>query len=199
MVQMVLYSRKRLPVSIQTFVKWIFWISLNGFCTHQALAFQHEILIGYGSGKEVEQSHHNQGLVVSAKLHRFYPIDDTLLPSLDGTLANLYADTKKHKHLLVAACTYALRAFFFKPNEHTLRPYVQASLGPALLSAHTLGNRTQGSLIAVQTTLETGIEIGRGAPNLDVNLRLIHYCNIGLFHPNQGINLLPIISIGYQF
>ncbi len=162
-------------------------------------AWQHEVAIGYGDGKEIEQNYDNRGVVLSGKFYKFPKIDDTLIASIDGTLANINSSTSTDNHLVTAAAALAMRAYFMNPDDHSVRPYLQASFGPALLSQRTLGNRTQGSNFAFQTTFETGMEIGSQAKSIDLNLRLAHYCNAGLFHPNQGINLMPIVSIGYLF
>lgn len=176
--------------------KIYFFFCLLGLSYHQAVrASQHEIAIGYGFGKEVEQKYRNQGIVLSGKFYRLPNIDDTLSATLDGTLAYIRASTKNHNHLATTALALALRAYFANPLEHIIRPYFQISFGPAYLSAKQLGERSQGGHFAFQTTLETGTEV----KNVDFNLRLNHYCNAGIFHPNQGINLVYIFSIGYMF
>lgn len=169
------------------------------FCAADVQAWQHEIMIGYGSGTEVEQSYRNQGIVITGKLYKFNKVDDTLYASIDGTLATIESSYTNNNHLTTAALALAMRAFFANPELHTIRPYLQASFGPAYLSSTTLGNRVQGSHYAFQTTLEAGTEWGGQQHSWDINLKAMHYCNAGIFHPNQGINLIPVLSIGYQF
>ena len=160
-----------------------------------AFAWQHEIAAGYGFGKEVDQNYHNQGIVIAGKLYRLPRIDDTLIGSIDGTLAMLRANTDQHKHMTTAALSLAMRAYFANPDLHQDRPYLQVTFGPAFLSAKELGNRSQGAHFAFQSTFETGMEIG----NYDLNWKFTHYCNAGIFRPNQGINLVSTISLGYMF
>lgn len=162
-------------------------------------AWQHEIAIGYGNGKEIEQNYRNNGIVLTGKLYKFPKIDDTLYITIDATLANIHANTKEHNQITTIALFPAGRAYFADPTLHTIRPYLQASFGPTYLSSRTLGNRTQGSHFAFQTAFEMGTEIGNQLHSYDINLRMIHICNAGLSHPNQGINLVPILSLGYQF
>jgi hypothetical protein len=164
-----------------------------------AYAWQHEIAVGYGQGKEIEQNYYNRGVVLSGKFYKFPKIDDTLIATIDGTLAYIESSTKDHNRLTTAAIALAMRAYFANPDLHTIRPYIQASFGPVLLSARQLGNREQGANVAFQTSLETGSEFDINNKTWDINLRLLHYCNAGIFHPNQGIDLLPVLSIGYMF
>lgn len=162
-------------------------------------AWQHEIAIGYGNGKEIEQSYRNSGVVLTGKLYKFPKIDDTLYISIDATLATIHAATKENTQITTIALFPAGRAYFADPTLHSIRPYIQASFGPTYLSNRTLGNRTQGSNFAFQTAFEMGVEVGNQLHSYDINLRMMHICNAGLFHPNQGINLVPILSLGYQF
>ncbi|OGT55917.1 MAG: hypothetical protein A3F14_04605 [Gammaproteobacteria bacterium RIFCSPHIGHO2_12_FULL_43_28] len=168
-------------------------LSLGGL--NQAHAWQHEIAVGYGFGKEIDQNYRNQGIVISGKLYKFPNIDETLIASIDGTLAHIRAKTDEHKRLTTAALSLAMRAYFADPLFYQKRPYLQVTFGPAFLSAEELGNRSQGAHFAFQSTFETGMEIG----SIDLNLKFMHYCNAGIFHPNQGINLVSTFSLGYMF
>lgn len=176
-----------------------YYICLTYFIAINAFAFQHEIAIGYGDGQEVEENYRNHGIVLNAKLYVFPKIDDTLYASIDGTLANIHAETKEYNQLTTIAIALAMRAYFVNPLCYRLRPYLQASFGPSYLSSKQLGERSQGAHFAFQTTLEFGTEIGNEKHSVDLNIRMIHYCNAGIFHPNEGINLTPVFSIGYQF
>ena len=167
----------------------------NCFVNPIVHAWSHEILLGYSKGQEIDQDYDNEGLVFSAKFYKFSAIDETLIATIDVTFTNIKASTKDHDHLTTLALTLAMRGYFLDPSKYHLRPYIQASFGPVYLFVKQLGTREQGSNFAFQTSLETGTEMGRW----DLNLRILHFCNAGLAHPNEGINLAPIVSIGYLF
>ena len=168
--------------------------------SNSALAWNHEIAAGYGYGKEVEQDYDNSGFEITGKFFKFPPIDNTLIFTLDGTVAHWRSNTPNNNQLTIAAIAPNARAYFFNPCYNTVRPYIGVSFGPAYLSQRQLGNREQGSHFAFQTTLEGGTEIQlRNNHSLDLNLHLAHYCNAGLAKPNQGIDVLYIFTVGYQF
>lgn len=162
---------------------------------NKAYAWHQQIAIGYGYGTEVEQSYYNRTAVVSGKIYRFPNIDNTLILTVDLTLAHIQSSTKNHNTLTTVAGAPACRAYFIDPRNRFLNPYLGASFGPAYLSQKRLGNRTQGSHFAFQSTIEMGLEVNC----IDLNLRIMHYCNAGLYRPNEGINASPVLSIGYLF
>lgn len=173
---------------------------LSLLLVNSANAWQHEISIGYGFGKETEENYYNRGGVLSAKLYKFRPIDNTLIVTLDGTISHWTANTDKNKQLTTVALAPDFRAYFLNPNCFRVRPYLGASFGPTYLSAERFGNRNQSSHFVFQTTIGGGTEIGIDRKRaIDLNLHLAHYCNAGLFRQNQGINILYIMTLGYQF
>lgn len=185
-------------------LRWItrlFIFSFLSFSSMSVFSWDHEISLGYGDAKEVDQNYYNSGVVLNGKIYRFPKIDDTLYASIDGTIASINASTTENTHLTTFVLAGAMRAYFTEPMSKRIRPYIQASFGPAYLSSKTLGNRTQGANYAFQSTLEVGTEVGidHNHHAVDFNIRMMHYCNAGLFHPNQGINLTPVFSVGYQF
>jgi hypothetical protein len=175
----------------------LFYLSL--YCGGAVQAWQHQIAIGYGMGKEIEQNYLNRGVVLSGKFYKFPAIDNTLYATLDGTLTRIWAATAEHNKLTTLAIALAMRAYFADPCFHCIRPYLQVSFGPAYLSDRHLGNRRQGANFSFQTTLEVGTELSLGENDWDINLRLLHYCNAGIFQPNKGINLAPVLSVGFLF
>ena len=169
------------------------------FC-NLSWAWQHEIAAGYGYGKEVEQDYDNSGWEITGKFFRFPPVDNTLIFTLDGTVAHWRSNTPDNNQLTIAAIAPSARAYFFNPCYNRVRPYLGVSFGPSYLSNKQLGNREQGSHFAFQSTLEAGTEIGLAHQrSLDLNIHLAHYCNAGLAKPNQGIDILYIFTVGYQF
>lgn len=178
----------------------VFLALLTCLFSNAALAWNHELAAGYGYGKEVEQDYDNSGYEITGKFFKFAPIDNTLIVTLDGTVAHWRSNTPDNNQLTIAAIAPNFRAYFFNPCYNKVRPYLGVSFGPSYLSQKQLGNREQGGHFAFQSTLEGGTEIA--LPNqhsLDLNLHLAHYCNAGLAKPNQGIDILYIVTVGYQF
>ncbi|MFT3741296.1 MAG: acyloxyacyl hydrolase [Gammaproteobacteria bacterium] len=166
----------------------------------QAYGWEHEIAVGYGFGQEVGEDYQNQGFTINGKLYKFPKIDNTLYATIDGSLSHWTANTDTYSQLTTAAISANLRAYFANPLHHTIRPYIAASTGPAYLSSEQFGDRRQGSHFDLQSTIEAGTEIATSADRaIDINLHLVHYCNAGLFEPNEGFNVLYVFSIGYQF
>lgn len=171
----------------------------------QAMAWEHEISVGYGFGKEIEEDYNNHGFMISGKFYKFRPLDERLILTIDGTVSHWHASSEHHKDLTTVALAPNFRAYFGDPyylprmNCTSIRPYLGVSVGPTYLSSQIYGERKQGSHLALQSTLEVGTEWGKPNSSIDLNLHLAHYCNAGLAKPNQGINILYILSIGYQF
>lgn len=168
--------------------------------TSSAYAWKHAISIGYGWGNEVEKDYRNQAIVLSGKLYKFPKIDDMLIATIDGSASWLHADTPSNRNIFTTSVGLGLRAYFLNPETHNTRPYLGISSGPAYLSSRRFGEQDQGGHFDLQSTLESGMEFGlKNKRSIDVNLHLVHYCNAGLAHPNQGFNVPFVLSVGYQF
>ncbi len=164
----------------------------------EANAWEHEISAGFGGGKEVNQDYNNYAIVINAKLYKFPKIDDTLIATIDASISNLRSDTDEHNSLYTAAIALDLRAWFLNPERYTVKPYLEVSSGPVYLTEHQLGNNSQGSHFAIQSTLGGGFEFGKNH-GFDLNFHFAHYCNAGLADPNQGFDIPLIVSLGYQW
>lgn len=177
-----------------------FSVAIFFLITTNTYAWDHEISAGYGWGKEINEDYQTTAFVLSGKFYKFPKIDNTLFATIDGSISQLHADTSDYSNLTTAALALALRAYFINPELHKIRPYLEISSGPAYLSENQLGKRQQGANFDLQSTLGGGIEFGlKNKRSVDINLHLVHYCNAGLFKPNQGFNVPYVVSIGYQF
>ncbi|EKE01176.1 MAG: hypothetical protein ACD_21C00199G0002 [uncultured bacterium] len=164
-----------------------------------ACAWTYDISLGYGRSKEVDCNYYQQGAMLDAQAFPFAKLDKTLIFGLGLSLADWHAGTNENKRLTTAAASALFRAYFAPPAAHKFRPYLAASFGPAYLSRKKFGEREQGSNFSFQTTMGLGSEVKFGQRELDFSLKLVHYCNGGIFKPNQGINILYVFSIGYLF
>lgn len=183
--------------------KKLFLLIFLGFIVDlPAQAWQHEISLSYGQSQEIGYDYTNYGGLIAAKLYKFKDIDKTLVITVDGSLADWNATTDENKHLFVAALGLDGRAYFAPPKEHQIRPYLTASFAPAYLSTKKFGDREQGANFAFQISMGLGSEFitqKEKEQGWDVNLQLFHYCNAGIYSPNQSINILYVLSVGYLF
>lgn len=165
-------------------------------------AWQHEISLSYGQAKEIGYDYTNYGGVLTAKLYKFKDIDKTLVITVDGSLADWNATTDDNKHLYTAALGLDGRAYFAAPKEHKIRPYLTASFEPAYLAEKHFGERALGGNLAFQISMGLGSEFitqKEKEQGWDFNLQLYHYCNAGIYSPNESINILYVFSVGYLF
>lgn len=178
----------------------LFLFLMCSFYITSSFSWQRGISIAYGSGNEIDQNYRNRGVIIAGKLFKFPKIDDTLIATLDVSASEFHATTDHDKLLRTISIGIAPRAYFAPPECYVVKPYLGTSLGPCYLSAKRFGTREQGAHLAFQITLESGVEIDLDKrSSLDLNLRLIHFCNAGIFDPNEAINLFPTFGIGYLF
>ncbi len=183
-------------------IKNIFLISFGivSLTANTAQAWKHEVSISYGWGQEFLENYNNQAVLLFGKLYKFKKIDKTLIATIDGTIAHITTSAAVNKTLNTAALSLAFRTYFQNPDLHKIRPYLGASFGPVYLSQEQLGLRRQGSHFVFQSAFEGGVEFDVSKTrSLDLGVHLIHYCNAGFAHPNQGINVPFAVSLGYQF
>lgn len=182
-------------------IKNLLGLMLSFACvsTTTAYAWEHEVSVGYGSGTELEQDYTNSGFELGGVLYKFPNLDRTLIATINGTLGQWHADTADYRNLTTAAVSLGLRGYAVYPDQHRFRPYVGVTFGPAYLSQQQFGEEVQGTNFAFQAQLGVGTEIGDHQHSWDLNFHLDHYSNAGLFPPNEGINILYMFSLGYQF
>ncbi len=170
------------------------------FFAGAAVAWTYDICLGYGRSKEYGYDYYQQGVMLDFQAFPFAKLDKTLLFGVGASLADWHAATKENKEMAAAAVSAIFRAYFAPPEASAkFRPYLTASFGPAYLFQKELGERKQGSHLSFQTTMGIGSEITFGKKALDFNFKFVHYCNGGIFKPNQGIDIWYIFSIGYLF
>jgi len=182
-------------MKINKVVPFIFFIL---FCQN-VFAWQHGISLGYGFAPANVQGYGNNGFFFNAKLHKFKPLDRTLFLTLDGSWGHWQATTAQHKNLDTLALAAAFRAYFTSPKKQRFKPYLLLSVGPAYLSSKQFGLVKQGSHCVCQITFGAGSEVVINQREFEINLRFVHYCNGGLAKPNESINILYVVSVGYLF
>ncbi len=173
------------------FFKIILIFLLSTFST-ASFAWNRSIELGIGHSHDPNGTrYYNSGLFLSGD---FLPLWDSCWYkfTLNGTLGQWYTTAPNSKYLTTAAVALALRVY---PNNYEYRPYLLGSVGPAILSSKNFGVNKQGSNLSFQVNAGLGIEYKQ----YDVNLRLTHISNAHLAHPDNGFNVLYVLSVGYLF
>lgn len=166
------------------------------FAAFSALAWDHGVSLGYGGGSDI--NHHtdtNSGAFLSAEFMSIKQRNWMNL-TLNGSLGGWYSTAATNKDLFTAALSVALR--LYPCHSAKMHPFFLASVGPAYLSDTHFGRNAQANNFAFQTVAGVGIEVGK-AKRVDLNLRLMHFSNAYLMHPNQGFNIFYVASVGYLF
>jgi hypothetical protein len=160
-----------------------------------SFAWERSIEAGYGYSHDPNDTkHYNSGIFLSGDLWPLWFTPYTFW-TLNGALGHWYSTAPNNKYVTTVAAALALR--YYPWTYHTTYPfYLTASAGPAYLSAKQFGVNKQGSNLAFQTFLGLGTEFYQ---HYDVNLRFVHYSNAYTSRPNNGYNILYVLSFGYLF
>lgn len=157
-------------------------------------AWNHSVELGYGYSHDPNHTkYHNSGVLLSGDL---FPIhrSEHLFWSGTGSLGHWNSTAPRHKNLSTAALSLALRIYPFSIYQR-YPTYLLASAGPAYLTNRKFGLNRQSSHWSIQSNFGVGAEFHP----VDVNLRLQHFSNANLGHPNEGFNIQYLLSIGYLF
>ncbi len=167
-------------------------MALLSFITINVYAWDHSIELGYGFSHDPNEiKYNNSGFLLTSDL---FPLSrgHYTFWSITGALGQWHSTAPTHQDLTTGAVSLALRLY---PMPNYYPAYLLGSLGPALLSSRQFGVNKQGSNLALQTNIGLGMEYH----SFDVNLRLAHYSNANIFNPNEGFNVLYLLSVGYLF
>jgi hypothetical protein len=162
--------------------------------TVNAYAWNNSIELGYGVSKDPNNDKYtNSAFLLNGDFYHFHKTPLTLW-SINGAIGHLHSNDSINKNVTTAALSVALRLYPFKMR-YEYPPYILGSIGPAYLSSKHFGSNKQASHFTLQSNLGLGVEFN----HFDVNLRLLHYSNAYLAHPNQGFNVKFLLSLGYLF
>lgn len=176
--------------------KYIYFIVLLNFFAIQLsyATWDHSISVGYGRSHDPNHStFDNSGFLLSADLLGLKHTKHTFW-TLNGSVGQWHTTTPVNQDLTSAALSLNLRAYLLDiASQYPF--YLLGSAGPAWISNTQFGLNTQASNLTIQTNLGLGAEFN----NFDINLRLQHFSNASLASPNEGFNILYLVSIGYLF
>jgi hypothetical protein len=184
----------KMKKNVLLFISMLFSMIL----TETIFAWTYDVSLGYGRSK-VDDEYYQQGSMLDVQVFPFAKLDKTLIFGFGTSLADWHATAKENKRMITAALSAVFRAYFAPPETHKFRPYIATSFGPVYLSHKKLGKKEQGSNFSLQTTMGIGSEVELWGQELNFNLKFVHYCNGGIFRPNQGIDIWYVFSIGYLF
>jgi hypothetical protein len=158
-----------------------------------SFAWNHSIDFGYGRSHDPNDTKYtNSGYLLSGDLIALKRTSLTFW-SINGAIGQWHSTAPTYKFLTTAALSLALRWYPLEiTNNH---PYFLASVGPSFLSSKHFSTNNQAGHLTIQTLLGLGNEY----KNFDLNLRLVHYSNANLAKPNEGYNILYLLSVGYLF
>lgn len=158
-----------------------------------AFAWQRGVSVGYGSGQDI--GHHNytnSGIFLSSDLTTLWQ-RSWFHMTINGAIGYWVTTAPINQRLFTAAAALSLRLYPYQTtNWH---PYLIASGGPAYISSRDFGEDGQGANVTFQTTAGLGFEWGKDS-RWDANIRLVHYSNAYLIQPNDGFNMLYVVSLG---
>jgi Lipid A 3-O-deacylase (PagL) len=175
--------------------KWILRLTLLSFLiafTPLTYAWKQSVDVGYGFSHDPNHTrYNNNGLLVSANLLPLH-VSDYLRWSLSGSFGNWRTTTPVNKNLTTTSVGVELRVY--PKTEFYVYPwYFHASVGPAYISSKQFGYNTQGSHITGQWIGGIGMQY----KCFDIKYKLVHYSSANITQPNQGFNILYMLSVGY--
>lgn len=175
----------------------LFRLSLSALLfsfTISAFAWTHSIELGYGFSHDPNNTkYNNSGFLLSGDIWSFRHTQWTNW-SITGSLGKWHSSAPVNQNLTTGAVSLALR-YYPWTNLNCYPGYLLVSFGPAALSNRQFGLNTQAKNITIQSNLGIGEEFN----HFDVNLRLEHFSNASLAKPNEGFNIMYLLSIGYLF
>jgi lipid A 3-O-deacylase len=164
-----------------------------------ALAWSHELSFGYAIPyTEADEIYSHSGAYLNGSFYSWQCADRSLLFTLNAAGGYWTASSEINNRLVTFALQPTVRVYFSHNMMRYIRPYLFIAYGPAYLSHKKFASREQGENFAFQGDIGAGFELGRNYSGIDVNIRMIHYSNAGLFTPNQGFELY-VVSIGKLF
>jgi hypothetical protein len=163
-----------------------------------ASALQQGVAISYGRNFGIESEPDNT---------RGFSLAYTLQPDTwkwhDFTLGMNFSyghwkstETSNYQQINIYAAAPVLRWYFL--TQQKLSPFLQGSVGPALLSANHFGSRNLGSTLLFQDMGGFGLAFG---PNKQAyaTVQVVHYSNADLSSQNGGMTIPLMFTLGYNF
>lgn len=166
-----------------------------GLWSLAALAWDYSIEAGYGYSHDPNHTrYNNSGVLINSDFLKLWD-SPWIRWSLFGSVGQWYSTAPVNKKLTTAALSITFRLYPFYIPTTCYPVYGFLASGPALLSSRRFGLNEQAQNITFQSDIGFGVELN----HVDINLRWHHYSNANLSTPNEGFNILYLLSIGYLF
>lgn len=147
------------------------------------------ITVGHGRGipKHIIGNRITYGkTLITKNIFQFY---------IEGSYSHWTTHAKPKQHLDIFAIAPVFR--LIETNYNGLfNIYFEGSIGFARKSKKSIGFKQTGHYFDFQDFITLGCQINK---KLDLRLQYIHYSNAGFFPPNPGIDIRPMLSIGYNW
>ena len=114
----------------------------------------------------------------------------------DGNLAYWHTVYATNKSLVLGSIAPVLRIPFFQNS--AFMPYLEISVGAAMMSGTKFGYKDLGAHFTFQDMLGGGISLG-AKHQFDISWHYVHYSNASLAQPNDGIDLPIFVTLAYRF
>ncbi len=101
-----------------------------------------------------------------------------------------------HQSIDVYAAAPYLRWYFM--NNAIATPFLQGSVGLAVMSNSYFGDQNLGSTLLFQDMGGIGLAYG-ASKNLTTTLQILHYSNASISSHNSGMTIPILLTLGYQF
>ena len=159
-----------------------------------SFAWMRSLELGYGYSHDPNNvRYNNSGFLLESDVAPLH-VDQYTHWSANLALGAWHSTAPFSNTLRTAAASLELR-LYPATNTRDVPFYILGSVGPAYLSQTQFGTNFQGSHVTGQWIGGLGLEY----QNFDVNFHLVHYSNANTVSPNDGINILYMLSMGYLF
>lgn len=175
------------------FIKTLF-AAMLAFSANAAFAWTQSLELGYGFSHDPNNvKYNNSGFLLESDVAPLH-VDTYTHWSLNLSAGTWHTTAPINKNLTTGAASLELR-LYPATNCRDVPFYILGSAGPAYLSSDQFGTNSQGSHISGQWIAGLGLEY----ENFDVNFHLVHYSNAKIVEPDNGFNILYMLSVGYLF
>ncbi len=105
---------------------------------------------------------------------------------------------RRHRDIVIGAVAPIFRLTLNHVWGGYILPFLEGSVGLAVLSSRHIGHRDLGAIVTFQDLLGGGVKFGHNKA-IELSYHYLHYSNAGLFPPNTGIDVKQFITLRLYF